>query len=525
MKKRILLTGMIIMLCAAVFGCGNQAETGDTAKGTTEAVDTKTKLEDGVYTANFETDSSMFHVNEADEGKGTLTVKDGQMTIHVRLVSKNIVNLYAGTAEDAQKAGAELLEPVTETVTYSDGYTEEVYAFDIPVPAMDTEFDVALIGKKGTWYDHKVKITNAEKKDEQTEVPSALGSMLTWKRSVKLHYATQFSIDYYEDHGSKNEYPLITIADDGQYLVIPTGEEKPEGIPEEIITLASPKQIYLVASQVIDMFVSIDALDQVQFSALNADSCYIKEAKEKIETGEILYAGKYSAPDYELILSEGCDLAIENTMIYHSPEVKEKLESCDIPVLVDRSSYESEPLGRTEWVKLYGALIGQEEQAEKAFEAQEQEYRQVAAELKSKDSPSVALFYISANGDVKVRKSADYLPKMIKMAGGSYIFSDLGGEEENASSTVNMQMEEFYKNAKDADYIIYNSTIEGELESLDDFLGKNELLSNIKAVKEDHVYCTSQNLYQSTMELGTIISDIHKMLTGKGSMQYLYQLQ
>ena len=131
--------------------------------------------------------------------------------------------------------------------------------------------------------------------------------------------------------------------------MIPTGEEKPEGIPEEIITLASPKQIYLVASQVIDMFVSIDALDQVQFSALNADSCYIKEAKEKIETGEILYAGKYSAPDYELILSEGCDLAIENTMIYHSPEVKEKLESCDIPVLVDRSSYESEPLGRTEW--------------------------------------------------------------------------------------------------------------------------------------------------------------------------------
>ena len=108
----------------------------------------------------------MFHVNEANDGKGTLTVKDGQMTIHVSLASKKIVNLFVGKAEDAKKDGAELLEPTTDTVTYSDGMTEEVYGFDIPVPALDEEFDVALIGTKGKWYDHKVSVTNPVKTDD-----------------------------------------------------------------------------------------------------------------------------------------------------------------------------------------------------------------------------------------------------------------------------------------------------------------------------------------------------------------------
>ncbi|MBR6322531.1 MAG: sirohydrochlorin cobaltochelatase [Lachnospiraceae bacterium] len=117
-------------------------------------------LADGVYKAEFNTDSSMFHVNEACEGLGTLTVKDGKMTIHVSLVSKKIVNLFYGLAEDAKKDGAALIEPTTDTVTYSDGDTEEVYGFDIPVPALDEEFDVALIGTAGKWYDHKVTVSN-----------------------------------------------------------------------------------------------------------------------------------------------------------------------------------------------------------------------------------------------------------------------------------------------------------------------------------------------------------------------------
>lgn len=146
-----------------------KTETSETAEAeeTTETSDTDSAvLEDGVYTAEFDTDSNMFHVNEANDGKGTLTVKDGKMTIHVSLVSKSIVNLFAGTAEDAQKDGSELIQPTTDTVTYSDGLSDEVYGFDIPVPAIDQEFDVALIGKKNKWYDHKVKVTNPQKESD-----------------------------------------------------------------------------------------------------------------------------------------------------------------------------------------------------------------------------------------------------------------------------------------------------------------------------------------------------------------------
>ena len=136
-------------------------ETGQgTLAGTGEGADAAGQLADGTYLAEFKTDSGMFHVSEACDGKGTLTVKDGNMEIHISLASKNIVNLYPGRAEDAKKEGAKLLAPTEDSVTYSDGITEEVYGFDVPVPALGEEFDLALIGKKGKWYDHKATVTN-----------------------------------------------------------------------------------------------------------------------------------------------------------------------------------------------------------------------------------------------------------------------------------------------------------------------------------------------------------------------------
>lgn len=138
---------------------GAEAEAGESS-GAAGAEPAVPALEDGIYTAEFDTDSSMFHVSEACDGKGTLTVQDGAMTIHISLGSKNIVNLYPGLAEDARKEGAELLEPTVDSVTYSDGFTEEVNGFDVPVPVLDEEFDLALIGKKGKWYDHKVRVSD-----------------------------------------------------------------------------------------------------------------------------------------------------------------------------------------------------------------------------------------------------------------------------------------------------------------------------------------------------------------------------
>ena len=167
MKKKIAaMLGMAILASALMLGCGKKEEA---AKTDTETLTEDTaqseeageaELEDGIYSAEVQTDSSMFHVNEACDGKGTLTVKDGQMTIHISLTSKNIVNLYPGLAEAAVKEGAELLIPTEDTVTYSDGTTEEVNGFDVPVPALDEEFDLALIGTKGKWYDHKVSVSN-----------------------------------------------------------------------------------------------------------------------------------------------------------------------------------------------------------------------------------------------------------------------------------------------------------------------------------------------------------------------------
>lgn len=346
-----------------------------------------------------------------------------------------------------------------------------------------------------------------------------ISQQLTFDHSETLDYAQKFSIDRYQD-----DYALVTITDDSRYLVVPEGKAAPDDLDPDIVVIQQPVQnIYLAASAAMDMFVSLDALDSIRFSSLKADGWYIDEAKQAMETGDILYAGKYSTPDYEKIVEQNCGLAIENTMILHTPEVKEQMEKFNIPVLVDHSSYETNPLGRTEWVKLYGLLTGHEDQAEQAFDAEAKAFEQVSDQ--DATGKTVAFFYITTNGEANVRKSADYLPKMIELAGGSYIFDDLGDEEE-ATSTVSLQMEEFYAGAKDADYIIYNSTIEGELSSLQDLLAKSPLLEKFKAVKEGHVYCTTKNLYQSTMELGTITSDIRKMLTGDDAdLTYLYKVE
>ncbi len=342
---------------------------------------------------------------------------------------------------------------------------------------------------------------------------------LNFDHSMELSYAREFAVDYYE-----KDYALITISDGSQYLVIPEGETEPSDLSEEIVVLQKPvENIYLVASAVMDMFVSLDSLDSIRFSGLQENGWYIEDARKAMQSEDILYAGKYSAPDYEKIREEGCDLAIENTMIYHTPEVQEQLEKFGIPVLVDYSSYEENPLGRTEWVKLYGLLTGHEKEAEEAFASEKEAFETVSDSEQT--GKTVAFFYITANGEANVRRPEDYLSKMIEMAGGEYVIQDTG-DEDSTSSTITMQMEEFYAQAKDADYIIYNSTIDGEIRTIEELLGKSQLLKNFKAVQEENVYCTTKNLYQSTMELGTIIRDIHGMLhDNEEDLTYIYKLE
>ena len=340
----------------------------------------------------------------------------------------------------------------------------------------------------------------------QQEAPATTDALVL-DHAYPLDYARQFTADVYTD-GSV----LLTIAESGdKFLVRPEGAAELSVLPEGTVELRQPlENIYLVSSSIMDYFIHLDALDSITLSGTRADGWYLDEAKAAMEAGEITYAGKYSAPDYECILAAHCSLAIENTMIYHTPEVKEQLEKFGIPVLVERSSYETDPLARMEWVKLYGILLGKQQEAEQLFETQVQ--RVAPLENQQPTGKTVAFFSITSNNLVTVRKGSDYVARMIEMAGGSYVFADLTDSGNNLA-TINLSLEDFYAGAKDADVLLYNSTIEGSIASTEQLVEKCPLLAQFKAVQNGNVWCTAQSLFQQSMELPDLILDMNRVFT------------
>ncbi len=352
---------------------------------------------------------------------------------------------------------------------------------------------------------------------ENSDVEST--ASLKYISTEELKYADGFKIDYYED-----DYVVLTTNSDGnEYLIVPEGKEVPSDVPDEMIIIQRPvNDIYLVASASMDMFCELDELDSILFSGQKAENWNIDEARMAMEDGSILYAGKYSAPDYEMLLETGCGLVIENTMIFHSPEVLERFDDLGIPYIVDYSSYENHPLGRVEWIKFYGALMGEKEKADSVFE---EECAMVDAIDTENTGLKVAYFYVTSNGLVQVRCSNDYIPKMIELAGGEYALENIG-DEDSVKSTVNLQIEEFYSLAKDADYIIYNSSIDKSIESVEDIINKCPSIADFRAVKEGNVWCTSIDAYQESLSVGYMIEDMNTMLTGSDKeTTYLYHLE
>lgn len=343
---------------------------------------------------------------------------------------------------------------------------------------------------------------------------------MAWDEHLELDYAQSFSVDFAE-----SGYARILI-DQETYLLCPEGLEPPPDTPEDVVILQQPlRNIYMQATAAMDSFVQLDALDAVTLSGTKAEGWYIPQAREAMEAGRMVYAGKYSAPDYEMIVSSGCGLALESTMIYHNPEVKEQLERLGIPVLVERSSYESHPLGRMEWIKLYGILMGKREEAGDFFHQQLEKLEPVLEQENT--GKTVAFFYIASNGAVSVRKSGDYIAKAIDLAGGVYVFHDLTGEE-NALSTMNMQMEAFYQGAKDADVLIYNSAIDADLTTIEQLVAKSAPLAEFKAVQNGDVWCTGKSMFQEALGVGDMILDINAILTEEnpsdGALRYLHRL-
>ena len=352
--------------------------------------------------------------------------------------------------------------------------------------------------------------------DNDSSAPEIPG--LTFQSEMQNEFAECFHIYYYND-----DYTLIDVPDSGQFLLVPEGKSAPDGLDEDIVVLQKPlDNIYLAATSAMSLFSSLDALDDIKFSSLQASGWYVDAAKQAMENGDIVFAGKYSEPDYELLVNSGCNLAIESTMILHTPKVQEMIETLGIPVFTDRSSYESQPLGRTEWIKLYGAMMNKEEEAKTFFDQQ----AQVIEKLKdfTNTEKTVAFFYINTSGSPVVRNPKDYISSMIEIAGGRNAFADL--QDDSGKTSVAITMEEFYNTASDADYLIYNSSIDASVKSIDDLLAKESLMADFKAVKEGNVWVTDDSMYQHTDTIGELITDLNLMLTGgsEEDMTFLHKL-
>ena len=351
---------------------------------------------------------------------------------------------------------------------------------------------------------------------------------LTLKEEMAKSFATEYAVFYYGE-GHK----LIFI-DGRKYLIIPEecrqgGEENrlKEALTaeDEFVILQAPVgNIYLAATATMSLFDALNALDRISFSSVKKSDWHIKNARQAMVDGRIIYAGKYDAPDYESLTVAGCSLALESTMLLHSPQVQAKLESLGIPVFIDRSSYETEPLGRTEWIKCYGALLGRESEAERFFDEQQKKVsaveKQVEKKLVGRDDklPTVAFFFINSAGNVVIRRNEDYIPKMIAAAGGAYAFSDMKDPDpESARGSVTISAEEFYATAKDADYLIYNATIASAPDSADALIAKNELFGDFAAVRNHRLYVIDNDLYQATDRTAEIIEDFYRMLYADGA--------
>ena len=536
-KKRVTAVSLSAMMSIQIFtGCGakNNAaaveggagqtatESAQGAAGTVTEENAQTAEENVQGTADQDGTEESMTGNDAAERADSTEVsvpEDGEYTVEVTLEGGS------GKATVDSQAKVTVTDGVAyATITWSSTHYDymivngEKYlneneggnsTFTFPIDGIPCEMDV--IGDTTAMSTpHEIDYTLT------FQFPETAGFKdLDCNGRMELSCADQFEVEQY------GAYKLITIVDNGRFLLVPKGVKVPADVPADVTVLQQPlENVYLVSSAVMDLVCQIGAVSDLKYTGVKEKDWYVKEAADAMAAGNLIYAGKYSAPDYELLLSGGCTFAIENTMITHNPEVKEKLEELGIKVMIERSSYEKHPLGRLEWIKLFGVLFGREQQAKAFFDAQAAHIEPILE--KEKTGLSVAFFAVASDGTITVRKPNDYVSSMIELAGGTYSLNGYVPEEENALSTLKMQMEDFYAAEKDADILIYNGTIEGELTSIDELVQKNSLFADFKAVKTGQVYTTGSNFYQQTSGTCDFIEDLNKVLNGETDAEYRF---
>ena len=344
-----------------------------------------------------------------------------------------------------------------------------------------------------------------------------------------------------------------------------SANKEKKGDALELTVLQQPlTTTYVAASAVMAPLCDLGAVSQIRFSGLREEGWYVDEARTAMKAGSMLFAGRYSEPDYETLLREGCDLALESTMIYRSPEVIEKLSALGIPVYIDYSSYEPHVLGRLEWIRVYGALFGHEEEAQQWYQTERDRIRAIqkdaetssgeasqsgksAEKSETKTSrnskneasstetssgragtdttadqrPTVVYFYVNSSGQIQVRQPHDYIPELLELAGARYLAPDMSSLSGSRKSNVTVSLEDFYSSCKDADYLIYSATLDRPLSSIQELLGKNALFVDFKAVKEGHVYTTDKDFYQLSDRMADFAEDVSRMLQDQDDMHFL----
>ena len=477
-KKKIAAVILAVMVGITAFsGCGTKenkspADTSGTGSSVEAQEDTgkeasagTTMLEDGMYSVNVELQGGSGRATV--DSVATVTVTDGQAMATI---------VWSSTYYDYM---------IVDDEKYLNENEGGNSTFTFPITGVPCEMEV--IGDTTAMSTpHEIEYTLVFSFPETTSF-----NELNCEGHMNLAYADQFSIEQY------GAYKLITIVDGGRYLLVPKGVSVPA-----------------------DLVCKTGALSCIKFTGLKEKDWYVQEAADAMKAGELVYAGKYNAPDYELLLGQGCKFAIENSMILHNPEVKEKLEELGIPVLIERSSYEKHPLGRLEWIRLFGVLFNQEQSGTAFFREQVERVQPILE--KENTGKTVAFFAVSSDGTITVRKPNDYVSSMIDLAGGVYSLNGYLEEEDNALSTLKMQMEDFYVAEKDADILIYNGTIEGEVNSVDELIAKNSLFADFKAVQSGNVYTTGGNFYQETSATCDFIEDLNKILTDSGDTDYRF---
>ena len=409
---------------------------------------------------------------------------------------------------------------------------------------------------------------------------------LTLILSEKNDVAEYFRLSRYEDASGAKYQLLETAGGLHRYLIVPadaqvsnrksdhftaraseanSANKEKKGDALELTVLQQPlTTTYVAASAVMAPLCDLGAVSQIRFSGLREEGWYVDEARAAMKAGSMFFAGRYSEPDYETLLREGCDLALESTMIYRSPEVIEKLNALGIPVYIDYSSYEPHVLGRLEWIRVYGALFGHEKKAQQWYASERDRIRAIQedAETSSGEAsqsgksteksetktsrnskneassigtssgragtdtaadlrPTVVYVYVNSSGQIQVRQPHDYIPELLELAGARYLAPDMSGLSGSRKSNVTVSLEDFYSSCRDADYLIYSATLDRPLSSIRELLGKNALFADFKAVKEGHVYTTNKDFYQLSDRMADFAEDVRRMLQGQGDMHFL----